>query len=266
MKVSVGSPDAATIKGHLDSGADITLISEEYFLSLGYLPKPREGLRMRLYALTGEAKVLGYTKFTMFARATDGTLISFEVEAYVVCNMRVPLLLGEDFQMAYKLGTTRYSSGHCEIRIGQTECIIPASSAEAVDLGFEVCQVHTVRAKGFLRKTAARRERTRLEKSGKDSLPQVLAAEDALIRAGSMRNVRVIGPFTGRDQWVIEKVVIATDDCSVLAAPTTWVNSAAPYIPIANPSSRPWYVRRGEIVGHLVQPEAFADKPKDEEQ
>jgi hypothetical protein len=80
--------------------------------------------------------------------------------------MRVPLLLGKDFQIAYELGTTRYSSGHCEIRIGQTEHIIPASSVEAVNLGFEVRQVHAVRAKGFLRKTAARREHTCLEKSG----------------------------------------------------------------------------------------------------
>ncbi|KAJ7749354.1 hypothetical protein B0H14DRAFT_3513620 [Mycena olivaceomarginata] len=172
----------------------------------------------------------------MYARAANSTLISFEVEAYVR-NMRVPLLLGEDFQIAYKLGTTRYSSGHCEIRIGQTERVIPASSAKAVDLGFEVRQVHAVRVKGFLWKTAVRRERTRVEKSGKDSLPPVLAAEDTLIQAGSVRNVRVIGPLAGREQWIVEKVIISTDDCSVLAAPTTWVNSADPYIPIANPTS-----------------------------
>ncbi|KAJ7258401.1 hypothetical protein B0H12DRAFT_970000, partial [Mycena haematopus] len=98
IKAFVGSPSALPIKGRLDSGADITLMSETYFNSIPGLPKPREGLRMRLYALTGEAKVLGYTRFTMYARATDGVLISFEVEAYVVRNMRVPLLLGEDFQ------------------------------------------------------------------------------------------------------------------------------------------------------------------------
>jgi hypothetical protein len=242
MKVSVGSPDTVAIKGRLDSGADITLISEEYYLSLGYLPKPREGLQMKLYALTGEAKVLGFTKFTMYTRTTDGALISFEVEAYAVRNMRVPLLLGEDFQMAYELGTTRYSSGHCEIRVGQTDRIIPASSAEAVDLGFEVHQVHAIRARGFLRRTAERRERTRVQKVGKESLPQVLAAEDALVHAGSVRNVRVIGPFAGREQWIVEKVVISTDDCSVLATPTTWINSANPFIPIANPSTRPWYI------------------------
>jgi hypothetical protein len=47
---------------------------------------------MCLYALTGEAKVLGYTRFSMFAQTADGSLVSFEVEAYVVRNMRVPLL------------------------------------------------------------------------------------------------------------------------------------------------------------------------------
>jgi hypothetical protein len=144
MKVAVGSLDTTPIKRRLDSGADITLMSEEYFLSLGYLPKPCEGLHMRLYALMGEARVLGFTKFTMYSQAVNGALISSEVEVYVMRNMRVPLLLGEDFQMAYELGTTRYSSGHCEIRIGQTEHIIPASSTEAVDLGFESRQVHAV--------------------------------------------------------------------------------------------------------------------------
>ncbi|KAJ7503818.1 hypothetical protein B0H11DRAFT_1710674, partial [Mycena galericulata] len=98
LKVHIGDPSAPATKGRLDSGADITLMSEEFFNSLVGLPKPKEGLRMKLYALTGEAKVLGYTRFTMYALAADGVLVSFEVEAYVVRDMRVPLLLGEDFQ------------------------------------------------------------------------------------------------------------------------------------------------------------------------
>ncbi|KAF8170049.1 hypothetical protein K438DRAFT_1614453, partial [Mycena galopus ATCC 62051] len=98
IKVSVGSPDALPIKGRLDSGADITLMSEDYYNSIPGLPKPREGLRMKLYALTSEAKVLGYIRFPIYSMSTDSVLISFEVEAYVVRNMRVELLLGEDFQ------------------------------------------------------------------------------------------------------------------------------------------------------------------------
>jgi hypothetical protein len=46
LKVHVGAPDAPPLKGRLDSGSNITLMSEEYFNSLPGLPKPREGLRM----------------------------------------------------------------------------------------------------------------------------------------------------------------------------------------------------------------------------
>jgi hypothetical protein len=44
MKVHIGDPDASPTMGRLDSGADITLISEEFFNSIPGLPRPREGL------------------------------------------------------------------------------------------------------------------------------------------------------------------------------------------------------------------------------
>lgn len=59
---------------------------------------------MKLYQLTGQAKVLGYIHTDLFARSTDGTIISFELEAYVVRGMRVPILIREDFQTTYELG------------------------------------------------------------------------------------------------------------------------------------------------------------------
>jgi hypothetical protein len=130
LRVHVGGPDATPIRGRLDSGADLTLMSEDYFNSIPGLPKPREGLRMQLYVLTRQAKVLGYTRFTMYVLSATGVLVSFEVEAYVVRNMRVPLLLGEDFQISYELGVTRYSNGHCDVRIGQSDLVLPGSSAQ----------------------------------------------------------------------------------------------------------------------------------------
>jgi hypothetical protein len=134
-----------------------------------------------------------------------------------------------------------------------------------VDLGFDLRKVHAVKARSFLRRTAARRERARAQRSGDDkTLPQVLAAEDVLLAAGSVHNVKLVGPFAGRTDWLVEKLVISTEDASVVAAPMTWVNSDSPYIPIANLSTRPWYVRKGEVVGHLLDPEAYADVPKDD--
>lgn len=104
VKLRVHSLDGVEIRGRLDSGADITHMSEECWESIPGLPKPKEGIHMKLYHLTGQAKVLGYIKTIIYLLTKTGEVVSFELEAYVVRNMRVPLLLGEDFQSSYELG------------------------------------------------------------------------------------------------------------------------------------------------------------------
>lgn len=118
IKARVHSMDIDPIRAHLDSGADITLMSEDYYKSIPDLPKIKEGLRMKLYHLTGNALVLGYIQTSLFATSTDGTTISFKLEAYVVRGMRVPLLIGEDFQTTFELGLVRHASGHNEVLVG----------------------------------------------------------------------------------------------------------------------------------------------------
>lgn len=43
-------------------------------------------------------------KMRLYMVSKEGEVVSFELEAYIVRNMKVPLLLGEDFQSSYKLG------------------------------------------------------------------------------------------------------------------------------------------------------------------
>ena len=75
---------------------------------------------------------------------------------------------------------------------------------------------------------------------------EVVALDDTLIQPNSVCNVAVHAMFEGHEDWIVEKVIIGTDDQNVMAAPTTWINSACPFIPIANPSSHPHYIRAGE--------------------
>ncbi len=114
-------------------------MSEEYYNSLEEPPRIKEGLRMKLNHLTGRAKVLGYINTHLYLQTTCGKTIQFELEAYVVRNMKVPLLLGEDFQTSYELGLDHSASGHSTVRVGR-DCLytIDASSALSVDLGFEL--------------------------------------------------------------------------------------------------------------------------------
>ena len=62
------------------------------------------GLGMKLYQLTGQARVLGYIKTTLFVQDMEGHYASFDLEAYMVKGMHIPLLLEEDFQLTYELG------------------------------------------------------------------------------------------------------------------------------------------------------------------
>lgn len=147
---------------------------------------------MKLYHLTMSAKVLGYIRTTLFMPRENGSFISFDLEAYVVRNMRVPLLLGEDFQTTYELGVTRYATGHCDIHIGQTGLVVKASSAQQVDLGFEIRQAHM--AQSFVHAKAARRSKWLKPIQGD---PPVVTTEDVVIQPHSVKNVRVSAPFAG---------------------------------------------------------------------
>ena len=44
-----------------------------------------------------------YVRVPIFMEASDGTLLETEAEAYVVPNMTVPILLGEDYHINYEL-------------------------------------------------------------------------------------------------------------------------------------------------------------------
>ena len=62
----VASTESEVVQAWLDSGADITLMSEDFWSSIPGLLKPKDGLRMKLYHLTGSTKVLGYIHTTLF--------------------------------------------------------------------------------------------------------------------------------------------------------------------------------------------------------
>ncbi|KAF9493804.1 hypothetical protein BDN71DRAFT_1394317, partial [Pleurotus eryngii] len=51
----IRSLETSAIEAHLDSGADVTLMSEDFLNTLADPPKIQEGVCMQLYQLTGSA-------------------------------------------------------------------------------------------------------------------------------------------------------------------------------------------------------------------
>ena len=130
----------------LDSGADVTLISQEFWRSLRCAPKLKTGIKMNLHALTNNTKIVGYVVIHVFIRSLEGRVLDFEEEAYVIPGMKVPILLGEDFQKNYNISVHCYEGGvHLSLPAGGVSHKISAFNKPQVNKGFEVFKVKTER-------------------------------------------------------------------------------------------------------------------------
>ena len=73
-------------------------------------------------------------------------MLDFKEEAYVVPSMKVPILLGEDFQKNYNILVHRYEGGvHLSLPAGGASHKISAFNEPQVNKGFEVFKVETER-------------------------------------------------------------------------------------------------------------------------
>ena len=110
-----------------------------------------------------------------------------ELEAYVVRNMNVSILLGEDFQTTYELSVTRYSSGHCDVAIGRSGRMISAASSHNIDLGFEIQVAYPTQS--FIRRKAVAHAK---KKDSATKLMEVVALDDTLIQPFSVRTALAV--------------------------------------------------------------------------
>ncbi|KAF9496318.1 hypothetical protein BDN71DRAFT_1389631 [Pleurotus eryngii] len=236
MTAHIGSLETPEIEARLDSGADITLMSQDFLDTLADPPKIQEGVCMQLYQLTGSARVLGYVRTKLLACMITGEVVVFELEAYVVHRMRVPLLLGEDFQMTYELGVACQASGQCKVfPLDQSYCIC-ASTNSGTDIDFKAQKAFTGQAflKGKHRAQACRQ----LKGSFRDA-PPVLARHTVHISPGCVSNMLVDALFRIQDTWLVEKMLLSDKCNEFMFTLTTIISVNNPYIPIVNPIKRP---------------------------
>lgn len=86
---------------------------------------------MKLWQLTDkDATIKGLVKLPVTMISKNGELIETEAEAYVVPRMTVPILLGEDFQLTYKIGVTRNVEEGTVISFGRTDYEVRARGVE----------------------------------------------------------------------------------------------------------------------------------------
>jgi hypothetical protein len=81
-----------------------------------------------------------------------------------------------------------------------------------------------------------------------------------------VKPVEVEGNFADEREWLVEKILLSSSKDKFFAVPNSMILSSNPFIPIANTSDTPRYIRKGEVVGEITDPAKFFDSPQTAEQ
>ncbi|RDB15449.1 hypothetical protein Hypma_004156 [Hypsizygus marmoreus] len=266
MKGWVGSILNKPTDLRIDSGADITLISEDYYKTLISPPPLQTGLKMKLWQLTDKnASLKGYVRIPIIIEDEEGQLIETEAEAYVVPGMTVPILLGEDYQLTYELGTSRHVNVGTLVHYGSTPHRIRATPVGKTADFKRLRQSAYLNAHFVKTKLHKRNKKRKQLKRKRDSQEAKLvrASQDYKLRPHECKTIEVMGNLGEDREWVIEKNLMANDGQSFFAVPNVLISAAKPWVPVSNTSNHPRWIRKGDIIGSLEDPKEFFDKPKD---
>ncbi|GJF00558.1 polyprotein [Phanerochaete sordida] len=262
----LGSLDEPEIDLRLDSCADISLISEEFYLALRRPPPLRQGVRMKLWQLTDKnASLSGFVHIPVYVSAEDGRLLGFTLEAYVVPGMSVPVLLGEDFHLSYELTVQRSLDFGTRVHFRGTDATAAAQGVRRTG-DFSRLRRSTVALASFIKAKAHRRgrdQRARKRKAAAEEKHQVRAAKDYRIPARRCVRVAVTADFGRSGDLFVEKNAVGDKLESALVVPNTLISPASAFLAVANPSSRPRRIRRGDVLGVARDPDSVLDRPRD---
>jgi len=246
----------------LDSCADITLISHEFYEQLMSKPSIKQGMRMHLWQLTDkDSQLKGFVRIPIYMTMVEGDILETEAEVYVVPDMTVPILLGEDYQQSYELGVTHNVEEGTHIFFGQHEHRIRAVLVKRTkDFGHLRQSVYLVGQ--YMRHQFHWRNKGKKHhhkvKFGIDE-KTVRAAADYLLKPHESKPIKVKGQLGEDREWLVQKNLLANANDTFFVVPNMLITAAHPWVPIANPMDHPRYIRKGEIIGALADPNTFFD-------
>ncbi|KZV83624.1 hypothetical protein EXIGLDRAFT_625401, partial [Exidia glandulosa HHB12029] len=259
----VSTRDERIVTLRLDSGASISLIAEAYLNSLKHPPKVRTGMKVAIAQLTNkDPKIKGYVHLPIWIVAEDGTRLKFMAELYVVPEMTIEVLLGEDFHLNYELNVFRNVELGSRVQVGESGFI-----------------VHDPTVAGFIRRKQHKRDRANRQRRKRAHYDGALRAwKDTLIPAETTVRVPVAGDLQQGREWYVERYLIPQADDTFLTVPNTLLDlrtedagraeplsiSRRSYLPVANPSKTPRILRAGTLIGYAKNPSDVLDKPKDD--
>ncbi|GJF00871.1 hypothetical protein PsYK624_171730 [Phanerochaete sordida] len=251
VKGWLNSIEGPQVDLRLDSGADITLLSEEAYLAFRTPPRLRQGPKMSLWQLVDCTKPMqGYVQLNIFLPDAKGKILKLKAEAYVVPGMTVPVLLGEDFQRTYGIGVDRDVEDGCSITVGIHKTRVAAADVDKRPRRPRMAK-NMAQEASFVRVKASRRQaakRRRAARMAAETDFEVRLKEDVVLPPETVRRVPVTFRKADDREWLIERSLVQGKDAAYLAVPNCLVQGSDPRVPLTNPSEKAMKVAKGTII------------------
>ena len=237
----------------IDSGSDITLISENCLKNLKLPPKVRTGQKINLVQLTGSAGITGYVSLPIIFPTSNGP-VRIDVEAYVVKGMTAPLILGNDFSDQYDLSLIR-QDGITRLQLGSSSRFVPVENSTSPFMDesgkpFKVRVNSEPTSKCFRIIAHKKRQRLKRLKRCQTSDPYLRSSEAVVIPPESVKRIKIsTANLEDRQFHYAERLLNLHHDVEdFYGPPDSILSTKDPFLAVANFSKRPLNLPAGQAL------------------
>ena len=263
---SLDDPEGDLIPIIVDSGSDITLISEKALERMVIQPKIRTGQRINLIQVTGNTVITGYITLKLFFETEEGPVL-IKVEAYVVKGMSTPFILGNDFTDQYSISLLR-KDGQSTLVFGQSgrsrkvHNSVTSTFIDDDGHAFKVRVQPDITAKVLKARIHRKTQKLkrRIVRQSKDNYVRT----NHLVQIGpeSTKLVRVQANFAKNSELLFIEKNLATSGGpeEIYGCGDTLVSKESPFIYVSNFSRKPITIPAGQVLSQGWDPSSWLDK------
>ncbi len=250
----------------VDSGSDITLISQTALQSLSSKPKLRLGQRINLIQVTGQSTISGYVNLDLFFDTAEGP-VKLNVDAYVVNGMSTPFILGNDFADQYSIsiirrdGSSYLSFGDSDREVKVENSTAP-STVDSEGRVFKIRVLHEVssrmaRARAHRKSQKMRRRHQRFTSRGEvRSEARVVIPPETTVKVP----VKAHFPSQHTSLFIERNIQQQGEGDRFYGSPDSLIDSINPFIHISNFSDLPVILEKGKLVATSHNPRNWLDR------
>ena len=239
----INSEDGHQMDVILDSGSDITLISEAEYKKLTDKPRRKEGRTIEIQQVAGTLEIKQYITFSLFIKTDQGPVALEEIEAYLVPGMKRPFILGNDFADQYELNPSRTEEGTI-LTLGSSGRTIPLHNS-TYSTETWVLTADTLPSPPILPANSR----------------DVVVAQPTTIPPHKAKLVPIAVNWPkGQEEWYVESIDvydIGGDNSYVMEA---LINKESTHLVVINSGSSPLELPKGQKLGYARNPDTFLQK------